>query len=151
MKNFDITSLEGALAATQNNQLEEWIHAFLVDGSNPNAPLSEGLKAIPSRVYSEPILFPLSKLTRVCGPEEGMEYTLEKEGWERKIATLVERVKSGWNPQPLLSAGTGDEAFTIRDGSHRYETLVRAGIKKYWVIFFFDNDQDKNAFMKIHI
>lgn len=141
MKHFDITSLEGAMAAARDGTLEEWLHAFLVEGPNSNPGLSDGLKSLPSRTYAEPVLFSLAKLTRVCGPEENMEYTVDKDGWEKKVGTLVEKIRGGWNPQPLLSAGSGNEALTIRDGSHRYEALVRAGVKEYWVIFFYDSHE----------
>lgn len=148
MHKLDISSLEGAQIALRENRLSEWIHTFLVTGPNPNLPLSAGLQSVPTRTYLEPVLFPLSQLTRVCGPEAGMQYVVDQAGWERKVATLVSKIKSGWNPQPLLSPGYGTEAYTLRDGSHRYEALVRAGIKEYWVIFFFDSEEEKALFYK---
>ena len=48
-------------------------------------------------------------------------------------------------PPPLL-AEYQDGRLLLQDGNHRYEALVRAGETHAWVLVWFDNPEDRDAY-----
>ena len=47
-----------------------------------------------------PIL--LSKMKRMCGPEEDMLFHESVADWEQRVAAILESIKNGWVVPPLL-------------------------------------------------
>jgi hypothetical protein len=129
-------TLENALQAKKNNTLELWVQNFLRDeGDNPKlaAVLKEDRK-----VWVDLVEYNLSKLVRAMGPEKEMIFHEDQEKWEQRIDTFVDLIKSGFKPAPLIVTDLWGD-FHISDGTHRFEALKKAGIQKYWTIFYLEN------------
>jgi hypothetical protein len=60
---------------------------------------------------------------------------------------MEESVEQGWEPPPLL-AEFRDGRLLLQDGNHRYEALVRAGAPSAWVLVYFDDTAERDAFSR---
>ena len=136
----DFTPQE-AIFYAQNDRLEDWLHAFLLGPGN-NEALSTGLKR-QQRWWHGPSLVDLAQLERCCGPEESMEYYEPLESFERRADEMAAAIRAGWEPAPLI-VQFSQNAFSIRDGNHRHEALLRSGYERYWVIVWCDSQSDLN-------
>lgn len=120
-------------------RLEEWIHAFLMSVGR-NEGLSDGLKLQP-RYWIGPVLMPLNRMERCCGPEPTMEYVMDPDHWEQHTGRMVASLEKGWMPPPLIAQYGHEKAFILRDGNHRYHALSRAGREAYWCIVWCDSEE----------
>ncbi len=134
-----------ARAYAEAGRLEEWIHAFLTT-AGANVQLSVGLKR-QTRWWYGPQEFPLSLLERCCGPEADMEYYQPAEDFERQVGGMTRSLQTGWQPAPLIAVYTPHGTLSVRDGSHRLEALRRIGREAYWLIIWFNVEQDKQHFL----
>ena len=149
MKKYTIHSLEGALQAENDGDIKMWLYDFLQNGMTPNISLIDGLEKTQTRTYLGPVLFSLSKLKRSVGPEANMRYQVDSVPWQKKISFLKQKIKNGWKPQPLITAGNAEEPFLLHDGNHRYEALKQTNAAEYWVIFHFENENEKEKIFKL--
>jgi hypothetical protein len=136
---------EEALQYAQDGLLEDWVHKFLTTAGS-NLPLSLGLKK-QARWWLGPRYFPLTLLERCCGPEEGMEYRQPTEDFEKQVNAMAVAIQQGWQPPPMIVVWGLDGILSVRDGNHRLEALLRSGLQAYWVVFWFNTAQDKEAFL----
>ena len=131
-------TLETAKNAHKHIKLREWVIAFLQnDGGNEK--LAKIILDTPSSqlIFTE---FPLNMIHRVMGAkEENLEFSESKDVWDKRINSFVNDIRSGYESCPLIATDFWGETH-LSDGSHRHEALIRAGFKKYWVIFFVSND-----------
>jgi hypothetical protein len=134
-----MVDLETAQAFAKEGRIEEWVHAFLTT-EGKNIPLSEGMKR-QKRYWIGPVLLPLSRLTRCCGPEEHMKYKTPLEAWKKRTGNMAQSMKTGWNPAPLI-VHYEDGSLVLSDGNHRYEALTASDVKEYWTIVWCDTEQD---------
>ena len=44
--------------------------------------------------------------------------------------------------------GIPERQLLLQDGNHRYEALVRAGASHAWVLIYFDNPDEREAFSR---
>ncbi len=58
---------------------------------------------------------------------------------------MGDSIEQGWEPPPLLAQWC-DGALLLHDGNHRYEALVRAGARSAWVLLWFDDPSERDAF-----
>jgi hypothetical protein len=77
---FDRT-LQGARHAADAGRTDEWVNVFLSSGLGANPPMAAGLPK-QQRWWIGPVLVSLASLTRICGPEQEMEYRTSQEAWE---------------------------------------------------------------------
>lgn len=125
-------TLESALTFAEADKLEAWIHAFLL-GEGDNRAFSEGLKK-KERVYFPPIELALDQFERCCGPEAGLLYPVNEEGFWQRVYSIRDRYLNGdWDMPPLI-VNVDTENYILNDGNHRYEALRQLGIESYWVI-----------------
>ncbi|MCL6603732.1 MAG: hypothetical protein K6T94_12715 [Paenibacillus sp.] len=129
-------NVDEAIQFAKQGCLEEWVHLFLKTIGD-NAGLSEGLK-IQKRYWAGPLLMPLDRLRRCCGPEENMEYYNPSESWEPHIISFCQLLQEGWDYAPLIVQHHEAELI-ITDGNHRHEAMRRLNYKEYWVILW-DSD-----------
>ena len=130
--------IEEVTKYAQDGHLEDWIDAFLRAEGN-NVPLADGLKK-QKRYWIGPLQFPLRRLARCCGPEEGMEYQESLEDWSQKVDSLIDYIQSGGELPPFVvqyRAGI----FSIRDGSHRYGAYEKLGRETYWTLIWCDSEE----------
>jgi len=132
-------TLTEALIASRDNDIETWIHNFLRSGDNPNIALSEGLKK-EKRYYEGPIKVSLDRFERVCGPEKSMLYQVDETYFNNRVKKMMDAINDGWDMPPLMIE-IRDNGFYMNDGNHRYEALMRLGIKTYYVIFWSSSQQ----------
>ena len=126
-------TLSSALEFARDGRIEEWIHAYLRSDGH-NVPFSDGLKLAP-RVWRGPVKIPLSLLTRICGPEEGMRFRVDAEGFEARVRFLAGEIASGADMPPLIVHCIAD-GLELNDGSHRLEAYRRLRIGEGWAVFW---------------
>ena len=126
-------TLSAALAFAREGRIEEWVHLYLpTDGRN--RAFSDGLRLAP-RVWKGPIRIPLSMLTRICGPEEGMKWRVHPVQFEEHVAALVREIRSGGDLPPLIVHCCA-EGLELNDGNHRLEAYRRLGVGEGWAVFW---------------
>lgn len=127
-------------------RLEEWVHGFL-NSVGKNVGLSDGLRLQP-RYWIGPLVLPLERLERCCGPESSMEYVMNEERWDAYTGRMAESLAKGWAPPPVI-AQYGDGHFVLRDGNHRHEGLRRAGKKSYWCLIWCDSEEGRQEAVRL--
>ena len=126
-------TLSCAMEWAKAGRIEEWVHLYLpVDGRNQ--PMADGLRLAP-RIFRGPVPFPLSDLTRICGPEEDMKWRVHPVRFEEHVASLVREIEKGADLPPLIVQCT-PAGLELNDGNHRLEAFRRLGIEEYPVIFW---------------
>ena len=134
----------------KHNQLEEWIHAYLLSDGH-NKEFSDGLK-IYDRYFLGPVKMPLSLFSRCCGPEKNMKWRINEEWFEKHVSELSEVIKKEKDMPPLIVHFYMDEdktdgAFELNDGNHRLEAYSRLGIEEYYVIIWITEKTEYELFM----
>lgn len=122
------------------NQLEDWIHDYLAVEAWANPGLSQGLR-LQQRWWRGPLLVDVDTLVRVCGPEPGMEYPQEPQGWEQDIVRLQHSLGDPALVPPLIVA-YDQGILTVRDGSHRLEAMRRLVWQRCWVLIWYNTEAD---------
>jgi len=130
-------TLNSALEADKKNELFQWAQDYL-RGEGWNKGLADHLMEEKPSIAML-MEFPLDKLKRIMGPEQGMNFVEESEVWEKRVTNLVERIKEGKEFPPLMVTDFW-KPLELSDGSHRHEAFIRCGYDKYWTIFFFKNN-----------
>lgn len=136
------SSCAGRFAAC--GQLETWVHAYLrSDGRN--TPFSDGLRRT-QRYYLGPAQMPLTLFQRCCGPEIGMKWPVEADGFEKRVAALEAAICAGADIPPLI-VGFSQGVFELNDGNHRWEAYHRLGIETGQVIIWITGQADLTLFL----
>lgn len=133
-------TLSAALAAEERGEVGAWVQVFL-RGSGMNVGFADGL-LLADRWWLL-FEFPLDLLGTCSGPDPHCDFPRNAERWETAVNGLVAAMESGWEPPPLIAEGT---TLIVRDGSHRYEALRRAGFDRYWTIFYFEKRRGARRF-----
>jgi hypothetical protein len=142
MNEFSLASARAA-AAADNTAI--WVGEFLASRGSDNEILAAALAQKP-HWWVGPVLVPLEDLVRLAGPEDDALVPIETEQWEGDVEEMQESIDQGWEPPPLL-AEYQDGRLLLQDGNHRYEALVRAEETATWVLVFFDQEGEYEAFI----
>ena len=140
ISSFDVQS---ARIHAQQDNLEAWVHTYLLAGSWANQGLSDGLKR-EQRWWRGPFEVLLVDVIRCCGPEPGMEYRIDPAWWEKRITDLAASFTKLENIPPLIveyRAGL----LSLRDGNHRHEAIRRKGWQICWIIIWYNSQADYDA------
>ena len=129
---------DGAHAAKENNELENWVHTYLIQEGNHG--LVTALKK-ETAISIDLIKIPLSLLNRIVGPEP-VEDRETVDTWEERVSGLLLMIQKGYQPPPLIVTDFW-KPMEIVDGNHRHEALQRNGATEYWAIFFIKNESSK--------
>jgi len=142
-------TLSSAKEFAAQGRLEEWVHAYLVsDGRNQD--FSRGLKG-QKRFFLGPCEMPLSLFKRCCGPEDNMQWRVNREGFERRVDGLMDAMRHNADIPPLIvhfSLENGHGAFELNDGNHRWEAYRRLGMNQCHVIFWITDEDEYHFFQK---
>jgi hypothetical protein len=134
---FDVLS---SMDAANCGRLDDWVDSYLSSGPWANAGLREGLR-LQRRYWIGPLLLPLTRLERCCGPEPGMEFPVPAGAWQRKVSDIASRLVDPMGIPPLFIEWRAG-ALSIRDGSHRHAAMTAAGWNTCWVIVWCNNADD---------
>lgn len=137
-------TLESALIAKNQGKLHQWVINYLEDEGN-NDKLSKVLKE-EKHTWTDMLEYPLDKLKRIMGYEKGMKFREDRDKWEKRISYLMNCLKKGESFAPLISTDFWGEVH-LADGAHRFESLKKMGYKKYWIIFYIKNENNKQKLL----
>jgi hypothetical protein len=138
---FDLASARSAAAS---NETALWVGEFLASPGSDNEILAAAL-AQKEHWWVGPIRVQLDDLVRLAGPEDNALVRVDEDRWEGDVGEMEGSLERGWEPPPLL-AEYQDGRLLLQDGNHRFEALVRASEKEAWVLVFFDDPADRDAF-----
>ena len=142
MTRFDLASARAAAAA---DRTAIWVGDFLSSPGSDNVVLAAAL-ARKRHWWVGPVQVPLRDLVRLAGPEADVLVRVPLERWEDDVSGMSDDLEHGWDPPPLL-AEYQDGRLLLQDGNHRYEALARAGEPHAWVLVFFDDPAERDAFV----
>lgn len=131
---FDVSS---ARRAAEQGQLQVWLEAYL---PTVNPPLLEGLRRAP-RWWVGPLSVALDELDRSCGPEEGMEFSMTPEAWERRLG-VMDAGYSSVEAFPPLIATLRQGRLSLRDGNTRHALFKRRSLSAAWVLVWYNRMND---------
>ena len=140
---FDLAS---ARRAAEHGETALWVGDFLASPGSDNKVLAAAL-AQRKHWWVGPISVPVEELIRLAGPEDDAVCPVADDEWEDDISAMEESVDEGWEPPPLL-AQSHDGQLLLQDGNHRHEALVREGAPSAWVLVYFDNPGERDAFCR---
>ncbi len=133
-------SAAAALDAARDESLEAWIHAYLRTGPWANKGLSDGLR-LARRWWRGPVEIPLTRLERVCGPEEQMEFREPVEAFESAVSRIARDLENPLAVPPLIAEYRRGH-LSVRDGSHRLAAAERRGWASCWVVIWYNWEED---------
>jgi hypothetical protein len=134
---FDVLSCRDA---AHSGRLDGWVNGYLSAGPWANAGLREGLLR-QRRYWIGPLLLPLGRLERCCGPEPDMEFPVPQDAWRRRISDIASGLGDPISVPPLFIEWR-DGVLSIRDGSHRHAAMTAAGWQDCWVIVWCNSSGD---------
>jgi hypothetical protein len=137
-------TLAGAHRAAADDELAQWVGAFLASPGSDNAVLAAAL-AQDEHWWLGPLRVLVGDLVRLAGPEDEALCAVEPEEWEGDVDAMEGSLEDGWQPPPLL-AEYQDGRLLLQDGNHRFEALVRAGESHAWTLVYFDDRRDLDEF-----
>jgi hypothetical protein len=137
-------SLASATTAAAEDRTASWVGEFLASPGSDNAALAAAL-AQKRHWWLGPIRVRLDDLVRLAGPEPDAVVRVAPQEWEDDVEEMHESLDQGWEPPPLL-AEYRDGRLLLQDGNHRYDALTRARAYDTWVLVFFDDPVERDAF-----
>ena len=139
-------SLASARAAADEGRTAIWVGDFLASRGSDNAVLAAAL-AQKRHWWLGPIRVRLDDLVRLAGPERDVLVRVAREEWEDDVEEMQRSLDEGWEPPPLL-AEYKEGRLLLQDGNHRYEALAREHEREAWVLVFFDDPDERDAFVR---
>lgn len=125
-------TVQGAVAAASNDDLEGWVSAFLASPGSDNEALVD-LLATGRNCWMGPVLLPFDQLHRLAGPPDQPTLGRLDEDDLETVDAMAESIDYGWDPAPLVVSYRNGQ-FIVEDGNHRTEGLRRAGETGYWCV-----------------
>ena len=142
-------SLADARAASEREELAEWVRDFLGTDGSDNGVLGEQLFEEKTSWHG-PVELEFDELHRLAGPAD--QPTLERltDDDIETVDGMAESVEEGWEPPPLIVSIDTEGQLVVEDGNHRTEGLRRAGHDRYWSVVGFDDDAQRTRFLDAH-
>lgn len=141
------STLASALEYAKLGKIEDWVQAYLLSDGN-NKKFADGLK-MTERVYLGPYKMPLSLFTRCCGPETNMRWLVDAAGFESRVASLQNAIRSNIDLPPII-VNFVDDGFELSDGNHRHEAYLRQGIKEIDVVIWITGKPDLEQYLHLY-
>jgi hypothetical protein len=133
----------------RDGKIEEWVHKYLLSGMGgaTNPEFSEGLKR-EKRWWNGPLELRLEDLSPAVGPETGMEYVVDRQGWQARTSKLADSFSSPLSLPPLIVEYRAG-ALSVRDGNTRYGAMQLLGWDTCWVVIWYNAESDYARHNKI--
>lgn len=141
--NYDLNS---AILAAQNGKIHEWVLSFLRSSGN-NLKLANRLEK-DGQYYLGPISYPLDKVVNIIGHDDTFKFQEDIEILKNRASNMINSMKKGWQPPPLIIANLWDDNLEIADGGHRQRAIMEFGLKEYPMIFYFRDKETMNDFIE---
>ncbi len=144
---FSDFSVDGARAATEQDDLAGWVRDFLASPGSDNAELAEQLTA-QQRWWIGPLRLPIKSLHRLAGPPgDPVLCPVDDDYWRDDVAELAEKIDDeGFDPPPVVVIYRNDQ-LVLEDGNHRVEGLRRAEETEAWAIVGFESSEARAGFV----
>jgi hypothetical protein len=140
-------SLDGARDAAARDELAAWVAGFLGSPGSDNPVLADQL-AQRHLCWLGPVQVPIDRLRRLAGPPgEPVLCPVDDDYWGDNVDDMEERVEEGWEPPPVVVTAQ-DDALTVEDGNHRIESLRRSGASEAWAIVGFEDEAERDKFVR---
>ncbi|MBR3116457.1 MAG: hypothetical protein IKF36_01100 [Bacilli bacterium] len=143
-------TLEEAIVYSKEGRIDEWIQEFLRnkfdEHANPNLPLADGL-LLEERFYYGPVEIDLDKITTIRVEEDLEGNELE---WYNKVVDRMSNDFNGSNFPPLILEYKDNKLY-LTDGNHRYSTLRRKDVDKYYAIIWGNKNLENDIHKKYAI
>lgn len=137
---------DAAIEADKNGHITAWMIEYLKE-SGRNAILAQGLLN-DGKFHTPLINYPIDKLKILMGPDISFRYYEEPDQFEARIHAMIESLKQGWKPVPLIATkDLWNEGLELNDGAHRAEALKRFGINTYPTVFYFRDKASLSTFL----
>ncbi|MES2631201.1 MAG: ParB/Srx family N-terminal domain-containing protein [Patescibacteria group bacterium] len=133
-----------ALVADKEDRLNDWIIDYLHQ-SGDNDKLAKDLIR-QGKFHTGLIDYPIDELDKLLGPDKSFDYYEDPTMFEHRVNTMVESIRNGWKPAPLVASKIWSEDFELHDGAHRAEALRRCGILTYPTVFYFEDEKSLDDF-----
>jgi hypothetical protein len=142
---FTVFTVEEAKKYADDGQLSKWLIQYLTE-CGQNSDLAQGIQLQKEAVLlTGPNQYPLWKMERCSGPEEGIQFPESTERWEKRVEMAVRRLRGGLNPPPLvitpkdtygasISTMVQNSRYVVLAGNPQYEALKRMERTEYWAI-----------------
>lgn len=141
MHNIEYENLSKAI---ESDKVHDWVISFLLASGN-NHKLAKKLGEN-SQFHFGPVDYPIGDLINLVGP--GQKYPEEQSVLDSKIDAMITSINNGWKPVPLIVTNLWVDSFEIADGCHRQMTLIKLGITKHPVIFYFKDQHSFDNFVQ---
>jgi hypothetical protein len=133
-------NLQTAQTFAENGRSEEWIYAYLAEGSWANPGLFNGLK-LQKRYWRGPLQLSLDDLVRTCGPEPEMPYRVSQYDWDERTGDIADALESLEDLPPFIVQYVAGDLI-LCDGNHRYGALRKMGWTDCWAFIWYDSQQE---------
>ncbi|MDE1991375.1 MAG: hypothetical protein KGI75_02690 [Rhizobiaceae bacterium] len=138
MCDFDLGT---CLAAAAKNELQDWVLRYLTAGPWANIGLRDGLLLMP-RFWLGPVLLPLDRMQRCCGPEPEMEYRMPVANWQERTGKIAGSLTRPEALPPLILECVG-ERLVVRDGNHRHGAMTLVGWSHCYAVIWCNGKADQ--------
>lgn len=136
---------DSAIQANEKGALTKWMVNYLRN-SGRNPVLARGLEK--DGAFSTKLIdYPLNRLKILMGPHESFRYYEDPETFHNRVLEMIESLKQGWKPVPLVATDIWNDGLELNDGAHRVEALKRVGIKTYPTVFYFKDQISLDTFL----
>jgi hypothetical protein len=144
---FEDYNLNGAMLAAENGEIHEWVLSFLRSSGN-NLKLARKLEE-KGQYYMGPISYPIDKVINIIGNDDTFKFQEDIDTLKSRTLSMVESMKKGWQPPPLIVTDIWEDELEIADGGHRQRAIIEFGLKEYPMIFYFKNKETMGGFMDL--
>lgn len=139
-------TVESARAAAADDELGDWVRAFLSSPGSDNAALAEQL-AEERPYWLGPVRLRFNELHRLAGPpDEPVLERLDDDDLDT-VESMEDSIDDGWEPAPVIVSAKGDQ-LVVEDGNHRIEGLRRSGRRNYWALVCFEDEAARERFVE---
>lgn len=139
-------NLEHAIIAGEEGRIHEWVLSFLRSSGN-NLKLAKRLEK-DGQYHLGPISYPIDEVVTIIGHDNTFKFQEDINILRSRTSKMLDSMKKGWQPPPLIIANLWDDNLEIADGGHRQRAIIEFGLKEYPMIFYFRDKVTMDEFLE---